>query len=509
MSTGSDRRSDHLIDPFENSAGINDGFSICGGDFVKFNSDPSKLDKWYGLEGSFEEPMGREILQRLWQNYKNQCVNSERSHYSGIVNGTIHVVVGGGGSHLSEFTPINTSWRLYRDYEWGFVKLTAFNNNQGPYEEEDEDLGYVEPTESRAIVPPALAPYVKFDILREASLWLGVLLRESITTCICPFLSRNILDEDDQKIYKEDTKKLTDLRSPKIGKPMPENCHHLDDAYLLIVVNPINDIQCDAITTQSCKVTTNAPVPTVDEQKHDDESVDVERNSNQNKGEEKATEPMLKLILRTPILFPQSVVVTRSLVEKKEDLGASRIPGTIRSFNFTQSLCDLGTSINLMPFSIFKQLGLGDLKLTTMRLVMVDRTLMSRTLMESCLPRMLSHPNKITKKDTKQAPAASAESRDFEYKTLSASVGEMLPSRKIKRVVLYPEQWLTTTGMLELQGTDVLSPFWDALRADFIVHYEFDITIVKTRTQRHMRKQERNKNKEAEKKDCAESIQDE
>ncbi|KAK4369649.1 hypothetical protein RND71_013441 [Anisodus tanguticus] len=106
-------------------------------------------DKWYGLEGSFEEPMGRESLQRLWQKYKvdiafyghvhnyertcpiyqNKCVNSERSHYSGIVNGTIHVVVGGGGSHLSEFTPINTTWSLYRDYDWGFVKLTAFNHS--------------------------------------------------------------------------------------------------------------------------------------------------------------------------------------------------------------------------------------------------------------------------------------------------------------------------------------------------------------------------------------------
>ncbi|XP_022867899.1 probable inactive purple acid phosphatase 27 isoform X1 [Olea europaea var. sylvestris] len=104
-------------------------------------------DKWYGLEGSFEEPMGRESLQKLWKKYKvdiaffghvhnyertcpiyqNQCVNSERSHYSGIVNGTIHVVVGGGGSHLSEFSSVTPSWSLYRDYDFGFVKLTAFN----------------------------------------------------------------------------------------------------------------------------------------------------------------------------------------------------------------------------------------------------------------------------------------------------------------------------------------------------------------------------------------------
>ncbi|OIT04742.1 putative inactive purple acid phosphatase 27 [Nicotiana attenuata] len=104
---------------------------------------------WYAKEGSFEEPMGREHLQKLWQKYKvdmaffghvhnyervcpiyqNQCVNKETSHYSGIVNGTIHVVVGGGGSHLSQFTPINTTWSVFKDYDWGFVKLTAFNQS--------------------------------------------------------------------------------------------------------------------------------------------------------------------------------------------------------------------------------------------------------------------------------------------------------------------------------------------------------------------------------------------
>ncbi|OMO84083.1 hypothetical protein CCACVL1_11005 [Corchorus capsularis] len=106
-------------------------------------------DYWYGQEGTFEEPMGRESLQRLWQKYKvdiafyghvhnyertcpiyqNQCVNNERNHYSGVVNGTIHVVVGGGGSHLSAFSEVTPNWSLYRDYDWGFVKLTAFNQS--------------------------------------------------------------------------------------------------------------------------------------------------------------------------------------------------------------------------------------------------------------------------------------------------------------------------------------------------------------------------------------------
>ena len=60
---------------------------------------------------------------------QNQCVNSDKSHYSGTVKGTIHVVVGGGGSHLSEFTTAIPNWSIYRDYDWGFVKLTAFNRS--------------------------------------------------------------------------------------------------------------------------------------------------------------------------------------------------------------------------------------------------------------------------------------------------------------------------------------------------------------------------------------------
>ncbi|KAI8543978.1 hypothetical protein RHMOL_Rhmol08G0259300 [Rhododendron molle] len=107
-------------------------------------------DKKYSLcEGSFEEPMGRESLQKLWQKYKvdiafyghvhnyertcpiyqNICVNKEKTHYSGTVKGTIHVVVGGAGRVLSHFAEVPPLWSLYRDYDFGFVKLTAFNHS--------------------------------------------------------------------------------------------------------------------------------------------------------------------------------------------------------------------------------------------------------------------------------------------------------------------------------------------------------------------------------------------
>jgi acid phosphatase type 7 len=74
---------------------------------------------------------------------QNQCVNTERSHYSGIVNGTIHVVVGGAGSHLSNFSQVTPKWSLYRDYDFGFVKLTAFNHSSLLFEYKKSSDGNV------------------------------------------------------------------------------------------------------------------------------------------------------------------------------------------------------------------------------------------------------------------------------------------------------------------------------------------------------------------------------
>lgn len=103
---------------------------------------------FYAEEGSFEEPMGRESLQDLWQKYKvdiafyghvhnyerscpiyqNTCVNQEKNNYKGPLNGTIHVVAGGAGAALAQFSELQPKWSLFRDYDFGFVKLTAFNH---------------------------------------------------------------------------------------------------------------------------------------------------------------------------------------------------------------------------------------------------------------------------------------------------------------------------------------------------------------------------------------------
>ncbi|PHT48675.1 hypothetical protein CQW23_12883 [Capsicum baccatum] len=69
-----------------------------------------------------------------------------------------------------------------------------------------------------------------------------------------------------------------------------------------------------------------------------------------------------------------SAIATRSLVQKKADPEAFTISCTIGSMNFAKALCDLGASINLMPLSVYRKLGLGDPTPINIRLVMADRS---------------------------------------------------------------------------------------------------------------------------------------
>ncbi|XP_070056624.1 uncharacterized protein [Nicotiana tomentosiformis] len=57
-----------------------------------------------------------------------------------------------------------------------------------------------------------------------------------------------------------------------------------------------------------------------------------------------------------------------------EDPSSSTIPVRIGEFDVGRALCDLGASINLMPLSVFKQLGLGAPRPTTVMLQLADRS---------------------------------------------------------------------------------------------------------------------------------------
>ncbi|XP_021775711.1 uncharacterized protein LOC110739563 [Chenopodium quinoa] len=63
-----------------------------------------------------------------------------------------------------------------------------------------------------------------------------------------------------------------------------------------------------------------------------------------------------------------------NLPPKLHDPGSFTIPCTINENFFDKVLCDLGASVNLMPYSLYENLGLQGLKPSPISLQMVDRT---------------------------------------------------------------------------------------------------------------------------------------
>ena len=59
---------------------------------------------------------------------------------------------------------------------------------------------------------------------------------------------------------------------------------------------------------------------------------------------------------------------------KYKDLGSPTISVNIGGTCIDKALLDLGASVNLLPYSVYKQLGLGELKPTNITLSLADRS---------------------------------------------------------------------------------------------------------------------------------------
>ncbi|XP_017250617.2 uncharacterized protein LOC108221232 [Daucus carota subsp. sativus] len=70
-----------------------------------------------------------------------------------------------------------------------------------------------------------------------------------------------------------------------------------------------------------------------------------------------------------------SAVIQREIPPKLKDPGSFSLPCTIGKVGVKRALCDLGASVSLMPYSIYKRLGLGELKKTRISLQLADRTI--------------------------------------------------------------------------------------------------------------------------------------
>ena len=69
-----------------------------------------------------------------------------------------------------------------------------------------------------------------------------------------------------------------------------------------------------------------------------------------------------------------SVIIQCKSPVKYKDPGCPTISVMIGGTLVEKALLDLGASVNLLPYSIYKQLGLGELKPTSITLSLVDRS---------------------------------------------------------------------------------------------------------------------------------------
>jgi hypothetical protein len=70
-----------------------------------------------------------------------------------------------------------------------------------------------------------------------------------------------------------------------------------------------------------------------------------------------------------------SAILRHKTPSKYKDPGFPTISCVIGDFRIEQALFDLGASVNLLPFSVYEQLGLDELKPTSITLQLVDRSM--------------------------------------------------------------------------------------------------------------------------------------
>lgn len=82
-----------------------------------------------------------------------------------------------------------------------------------------------------------------------------------------------------------------------------------------------------------------------------------------------------KVSKKTFLAEQVSAVIERETPPKFKDPGCPTVTCTIGENESSEALLDLGASVNLMPYSIYKQLGLGELKPTYIELQLADRSI--------------------------------------------------------------------------------------------------------------------------------------
>ena len=83
----------------------------------------------------------------------------------------------------------------------------------------------------------------------------------------------------------------------------------------------------------------------------------------------------IKLSKKTFLTEQVNAIIENKAMVKYKDPGCTTISVQIGDSFVERALLDLGASVNLLLYSICKQLGLGELKATTITLSLVDRSI--------------------------------------------------------------------------------------------------------------------------------------
>ncbi|GKF00956.1 hypothetical protein Tco_0027879 [Tanacetum coccineum] len=67
-----------------------------------------------------------------------------------------------------------------------------------------------------------------------------------------------------------------------------------------------------------------------------------------------------------------SALLLNQLPPKEKDPGSFILPCSIGRLDFNNALADLGASISIMPFSMYKRLGIGKLETIKMKIELAD-----------------------------------------------------------------------------------------------------------------------------------------
>nr|GEW88900.1 reverse transcriptase domain-containing protein [Tanacetum cinerariifolium] len=323
--------------------------------------------------GNFLDKMPRECLAIIESKSKvrysrNKPVVAKKSQSPSPVKAVEESCVTCRGAHSYRNCP-TTDGNVYHDNIQEFISQAfAVNYNQG-------NTSYPPSVISNQIRPPGFPPedflaYVKAnDAVMRNMQTQAITTRSGVSydgpqiphsTSFLPKVVENELEATKDKVNPTNNGNTKDVQ-PQVVQSESTSEH---------VTSPISEPVIAPVSASKPNTKTSIPYPSRrnNERNHEKEFTSTLKALIGNK--EKLSE-----MARTPLNEHYSVVLLKKLPEKLRDPGKFLIPCDFPGMAECLALAELRTSINLMPFSVWKRLSLLDLTPTCMTLELADRSI--------------------------------------------------------------------------------------------------------------------------------------